>query len=129
MGKVLAAKLQKPEKVKAKNLEKYDLIGFGSGIYGWQHHKSLLKLVDRLPQTNQKAFIFSTSGKGGKNPNHWVLRKKLYKKGFKIIGEFNCQGLDKFGPLRFIGGINKGRPNEKDLTKAKKFALKLKLIK
>jgi len=53
------------------------------------------------------------------------LRKKLIEKGFNIVGEFSCKGFDTFGMLKYIGGINKNRPNEKDLEKAKSFAEEL----
>ena len=46
----------------------------------------------------------------------------MAKKGFRIIGEFSCKGYDTFGPLKFIGGINKGKPDEKDLKRAREFA-------
>jgi len=95
------------------------VIGFGSEIYFGKHHKSLFELVDKLPILNKKAFVFSTSGVSNKlnflnNISHWTtnfqnpLKEKLIKKGFKIIGEFNCRGFDTFGPFKLIGGINKG---------------------
>jgi len=126
IAKELTAKLQTPETTTLKDLEKYDLLGFGSGIYAWRYHQSLLKLVDNLTTTNKKAFIFSTSGGGTKDPDRKALRKKLENKGLEIIGEFNCKGWDKFGPLKLIGGINKGRPDTKDLKQAQDFAKKLK---
>jgi flavodoxin len=125
---VLNAKLLKTDEVSdLKILREYDLIGFGSGIYGFRHHKSLLELVDRLPnQKNKKTFIFSTSGSWAGTKFHKALSKRLLDKGFDIIGEFSCKGYDTFGPLRFIGGMNKGRPNEKDLVDAEEFARGLK---
>ncbi|HIE43486.1 MAG TPA: flavodoxin, partial [Candidatus Omnitrophica bacterium] len=60
MAKVLEAKLLKPHKVDINTLSRYDLIGFGSGIYYHKHHGSLLNLVERLPDLKgKKAFIFS----------------------------------------------------------------------
>ena len=53
---------------------------------------------------------------------HKKLRKELIKKGFEIIGEFNCPGFDTFGPFKIFDGINKGRPNESDIQKVKEFA-------
>lgn len=125
MARILKAKVIEPENA---NLDDYDLVGFGSGIYMWKHHKSLFKLVEGLsPKKGKKAFIFSTSGGGkvlGKGA-HWRLRKPLEKKGFEVIGEFNCKGLDTFGPLKLIGGVNKGHPNEEDLKNATEFAKNL----
>lgn len=125
MAKVLKANVIEPEDA---NLDGYDLVGFGSGIYMWKHHKSLFNLVEKLThKKGRKAFIFSTSGGGkvlGKGA-HWRLRKPLEKKGFEISGEFNCKGLDTFGPLKLIGGVNKGRPNKGDLKNARDFAKRL----
>ena len=36
---------------KKRDIEKYDLIGFGSGIYFGKHHKKLLKFIDEIPKT------------------------------------------------------------------------------
>jgi flavodoxin len=49
IAKVLHAKLVKPNEINPQDVVKYDLVGFGSGIYFWKHHKSLLEFVDRLP--------------------------------------------------------------------------------
>lgn len=123
IASVLKAELSKTEEVTDDILGGYDLIGFGSGIYGFRHHKGLLDLADRLPeQKNKKAFIFSTSGSWAGTKFHKALSKKLLDKGFEIIGEFSCKGFDTFGPLKFIGGMNEGRPNEKDLEDAEEFA-------
>jgi flavodoxin len=128
MAKALKAKIVKPGAVTADMLSKYDLIGFGSGIYMFKHHKSLLELAERLPEMKgKKAFVFSTSGAPHKAAMnyHKDLREKLKEKKFKIIGEFNCQGFDTVGPFILVGGLNKGRPNGKDLENARVFAKKL----
>ena len=50
------------------------------------------------------------------------LRRKLQHKGFDIVGEFSCRGFDTFGATVIIGGINKGRPDVRDLKQAEGFA-------
>ena len=55
-----------------------------------------------------------------------ALEKKLRERGFKIIGKFSCLGFNTYGPFKLIGGISKGRPNEKDLENARIFARGLK---
>ena len=57
---------------------------------------------------------------------HNVLKDKLASKGFKVVDEFACRGFDTFGPLFLIGGLNKGKPDEKDLENARQFAVRLK---
>ena len=130
MAHVLEAKLVRPQELDISTVAEYDLIGFGSGIYWGKHHKSLLDMVDKLPsQKNKKAFIFSTSGVGkkGMDKNHKLIREKLTRKELIIIGESSCPGFDTFGPLKLVGGINKGRPNEQDLENARKFTKDLKI--
>lgn len=129
MAVVLNAEIKKPGEVDAGKLGGYDLIGFGSGIYMGKMHKNLLKLIDDLPATGKKAFIFSTAGGDNENmKNHKVLKDKLASKGFTVIDEFTCRGLDTFGPLVLVGGINKGKPDENDLANAGQFARKLNTI-
>jgi len=133
MAEILEAKLAKPCEVDTATISKYDLIGFGSGIYFFKHHKSLLNLIDKLSlQKNKKAFIFSTRGMDPIWFYHRPLKKKLLERSFDIVGEFSCRGFDTYlfdkyiPPLKFTGGISKGRPNEKDLKNARKFAKDLK---
>ena len=129
MATVLEAKLAKPQDVDINAIAEYDLVGFGSGIYWQKHHKSLLKIIDRMPfQKNKKSFIFSTSGtkEGGIfNKFNRSLKEKLSEKGFNIIDEFSCRGYDTYGPFKIIGGIHKGRPDKKDLEQARNFAQSL----
>lgn len=109
------------------DLADYDLIGFGSGIYWGKHDKNLLDLVRGLPQVNgKKAFIFSTGGVQAGRIFNRRLRRRLVERGFHLVGDFSCKGFDTAGLLRLIGGVNKGRPNEKDLQDAAEFARDLK---
>jgi flavodoxin len=127
IGRVLNAQVVKPENFDIKTISDYDLIGFGSGIYGGAHHESILNLVEKLEiQNDKKAFIFSTS-MIRMSLMHKTLRDKLLKKGFNIIGEFHCKGFTDYSVLkRAFGGIHKGRPNKKDLHEAQVFAKNLK---
>jgi flavodoxin len=137
-AKVLDAQIKTPRQVNPEELREYSLTGFGSGIYSAQNHKSLLDLADRLPHANgRKAFIFSTFGapvglyKGDRlrefiHNNHAALREKLQARGYTVIGEFACPGLNTNSFLRFFGGLNKGRPDAEDLRHAEEFALDLK---
>lgn len=130
IANALDADLLRVEQANANVLVEYDLIGFGSGIYFGRHHVSLLDYVDRLPMLrNKKAFIFSTSGLRRIrfiHDFHKPLRGRLQQKGFNIVGEFSCRGFDTSRPAKIIGGINRGRPNEKDLKQAEDFARGLK---
>jgi flavodoxin len=121
----LEADMKNLEQIDSNSLSSYDLIGFGSGIYFFKHHKSLLEFANRLPPSkNKKAFIFSTSGLTRIKVliRHGPLKTILQSKGFEVIGEFNCAGFDTVGLLWIIGGLNKGRPNDEDFTQAEAFA-------
>ena len=126
MANILNADLLRVEQVNPNLLEQYDLIGLGSGIYFGKHHKSLLDFVDKLPMLrNKKAFIFSTSGLRRLRFIHDFdkpLKERLAEKGFDIIGDFSCRGFDTSPAAMIFGGIQKGRPNAKDLKRAEDFA-------
>jgi flavodoxin len=53
---------------------------------------------------------------------HDELKKYLGDKGFMVVGEWYCLGFDTYGFYKLLGGINKGRPNERDIEAAKDFA-------
>jgi flavodoxin len=130
IAKVLNAQIKNPRDVKPEELENYDLVGFGSGIYDAKHHGSLLKLADNLPQvSNKKVFLFSTAGVSNENKainDHSKLRGKLELKGYKIVDNFQCKGFNTNSFLKYFGGMNKDRPNVEDLKNAEKFAENLK---
>jgi flavodoxin len=136
---ILDAIVKPPELIEAGSLVAYDLIGFGSGIYDGKHHKRLLALADQLPPANgTKAFLFSTDGMpravvkdeamlhNKMFKDHEVLREKLLVKGYDVVGEFGCAGFNTNSFLKLFGGINKGRPDDRDLAQAAEFALRLK---
>lgn len=125
MTNVLKADLIDLKDANPAMIDKYDLIGFGSGIYYYRPHKKLRNFIEALDNVeNKKAFTFITSGNG--KPNNW-MNEKLSKKGFEVLDNFECKGFDTYGPLKLVGGHNKGQPNEKDLKNAEMFAKNLKL--
>ena len=144
LAEVLNANIIAPQLIRTDELEEYDLIGFGSGIYDGKNHRSLLDLAESLPPTSgKKAFIFSTNGAPASfyssdrsvrqdeyrkmiDKDHLPLRDILRSRGYEVIDEFSCPGFNTNGFLRLFGGINKGRPDGEDLKEAEEFARKLK---
>jgi len=136
-AQVLDAQIVKPQHVQPDELEGYDLIGFGSGIYHDTLHNTLLDLAGRLPQVaGARAFIFSTTGAPAFAVNtgeigdyiaqaHASLRETLQAKGYAVLDEFNCVGYNTNSFIKLFGGLNKGRPNAKDLERAREFAERL----
>ena len=128
MAGVLEAEVADPEAVDADRIADYDLVGFGSGIYFMMVHPRLWNLVRCLPRVDGvPAFTFFTSG-GSEIPlvgYSQPIRRRLTSKGFRVLDSFSCRGFGTAGPLRFIGGVNKGRPNDRDLDAAEAFAARL----
>jgi flavodoxin len=134
ISEILEAPIKSPDGIDPEELAAYDCIGFGSGIYSDKHHLSLLKLTESLPPAEEKkAFLFSTCGApafavdGGQLADYIVkahaeLKKKLLVKGYLHLGDFMCPGWNTNSFLKLFGGINKGRPNRKDLENARDFA-------
>jgi flavodoxin len=136
---ILNAQVAAPQQIDPQAIPQFDLVGFGSGIYDAKHHKKLLSLADQLPYANgTKAFIFSTDGvprnlfknetwlRNKTRKDHAPLREKLQSKGYEVIDEFNCAGFNTNVFLKYFGGVNKGRPDNRDLAQAEKFANGLK---
>ena len=130
MTEAVNAQLTTIEDVRPEELAGYDLIGFGSGIYGLKHHKTLIDLIEAMPAMDKNVFVFSTCG-NVREVNHKLIKEKLTERGCHIVGEFTCFGefagalrlnRDWNGALAFIGGKNKGHPDEKDLENARAFA-------
>jgi flavodoxin len=127
IAQAIGAELVAAKDLKTKNIDGYDLVGFGSGIYFSKHHKSVLDAVDALPNVSgKKVFIFSTAGfPAGKFLFHRALKTKLREKGFIIAGDFSCRGLDTYKIFGTFGGMNKGHPDNNDLNRAQTFAKKM----
>jgi flavodoxin len=122
-AKVLDAQIITPKETVPEELQQYDLIGLGSGIYDGKHHTDLLDLADRLPSVvDKKVFLFSTSFDKRVDLIHSSLRKRLEPKGYIIVDEFNCGGFNTNSFLKYFGGLNKGRPDAEDLERADDFA-------
>jgi len=129
IGGVLGAKIINFLDVTKEEIENADLVGFGSGVYLSKFHKGLVGLTKGLPKMDKKkVFLFSTSGMKRNiifNRSHEHFKNILKKKNFEVVGEFNCLGYDTYSVLKYIGGVNRGRPNKKDLGEARSFALNL----
>ncbi|HYC20774.1 MAG TPA: flavodoxin family protein [Candidatus Bathyarchaeia archaeon] len=126
MAEELGADLVPIGQAQPETITAYDLIGFGSGIYAGKFYHALLRFVGTLPTVAEKqAFVFSTCGVRG-TQWHAAFKELLANRGFSVVGEFSCKGWDTVSFLKLFGGINKGRPNEKDLKEARRFAVGLK---
>ena len=106
-------------------LRAHDLVGLGSGIYYGGVHADILRWARGLPAAagnGKRAFVFTTSGLPWL-ARLWVrpLEASLARAGFTVDRGFHCRGFDTWGPLRLIGGINRGHPDARDLEQAAAF--------
>lgn len=104
------------------DLNNYDTIIFASGIYFMKMHKAILKYI----QTNKELLKDKKLGviiTAGMKPKQFARRTSRYFKslGLEDFPIFACHGFDTYGPLKLIGGANKGRPNEKDKEDLERF--------
>lgn len=104
----------------AVRLEEYDCVGFASGIYGFEFQKAVVEFARRYLPEGKPVFFVCTYG-GAKGKGARALIEIAKEKSCPVLGEFSCRGYDTFGPFRLVGGIAKGRPNARDLEKARKF--------
>ena len=106
------------------DLSGYDLIGFASGIYHSKFHDTVLQFAEKnLPQ-GKKVFLIYTYGVK-RNSYTDAIKEIIDSKGGQMQGVYDCPGFDTFGPLKLIGGIKKGRPNDEDIAGAIKFFLEI----
>jgi len=73
------------------NIENYNLIGFGSGVYKESLSPKLFKLVEKLNLKGKSVFVFSTNGAGMKYYNNSLI-KLLESKAAINKGSFACKG-------------------------------------
>ncbi|HVX58985.1 MAG TPA: flavodoxin family protein [Pirellulales bacterium] len=126
MADELQAEVLAPDSPAVSDLSRYDVVGWGSGIYFCRHHNSLLQLAESATVLPKNAFIFSTAGLPQWSALwHASLRNRLRKRDCEILGEFSCPGWDTVGPLRFIGGIRRSHPDGRDLASAADFARRI----
>ncbi len=102
------------------DLTVFDTVGFASGIYYLKYAEQVLNFarVNLHPYTN--VFFIATAG----NPTGGIfnaISDITKEKHCTELGRFACPGFDTFGPLRLVGGIQKGHPNENELKQAVEF--------
>ena len=105
--------------VKEKDLSGYDLIGFASGVYGFNLHQSIINFAsDNLP-AYKRIFLLTTSAMN-KDFSHSFMQA-IENKHAEVVGKFSCHGYNTFGPFKLVGGTSKGHPDETDIANAIEF--------
>ena len=108
------------------NIENYNLIGFGSGVYRESLSPKMFRMVEKMNLKGKNVFVFSTSGVGMKYYNNSLIRL-LESKGAINKGSFACKGsfiaseFTKKKIFNFIGRLSQRHPNERDFKAAERF--------
>jgi flavodoxin len=101
--------------------ENYDIIGFASGVYAGKLHREVRKVWKAVNGKGHKAFaVFTCGGSDGEEYGAHYM-DALRQNGFETCGFYWCAGHDSFGPLRLVGGINKGKPDAEGIQGAVTF--------
>lgn len=105
------------------DLQAYELVGLGSGIYHSRHHPALVAFAGKTRFADgARAFIFSTAGIPSLSGLwHRPLRAALGKRGVPIASELCLPGYDTYAIFGLVGGINRGRPGDRELARAREF--------
>jgi len=108
---------------KEADLSVYDIIGFASGTYFAKFSKAVIEFAkNNLPDKKQVFLIYTY---GVKRDYTKGMKRIIEEKSCRLLGSYGCRGFDTFGPLKLIGGIAKGHPDENDLKGAIEFFRKI----
>lgn len=126
IAKGLGCAARSVSEVRPPDVTKYKLVGFGSGVYFGKPGEQLMLFAERLkPVKKKKAFVFTTFGGVRAAGASQLIKDKISEKGFEVVGEHRTKAYDNWGPLKLVGGINKGKPDQSDLKAAEEFGKRM----
>ena len=118
-ARVRAVDLINTAKCEKADISGYDLIGFASGIYFGKFSEAVITFAKENLPRGKRVFLIYTYGI--KRDYTKGMKKIIAGKSCQLLGTYGCRGFDTFGPLKLIGGIAKGHPDENDLKGAVEF--------
>jgi flavodoxin len=101
------------------DLSGFDVIGFASGIYFGKFSQAVIDFARKNLPNRKRVFLINTYGVKGVYSKE--MRQVIADKSCELLGTYGCRGFSTYGPLRLIGGIARGRPNENDVRGAVAF--------
>lgn len=96
------------------DLSPYHIIIMGSGIYYGKFDKDVLRVADHCLRDGDNVVGLMTFG-GSSKANGHDLDAICRLKFATLLCSYGCPGFDTYGPFKFVGGMNKDRPNQEDL--------------
>ncbi|WP_102337945.1 flavodoxin domain-containing protein [Collinsella provencensis] len=102
------------------DLSPYHIIAFASGIYYGKFDADIRRIAEECLRDGDNVIGFITYG-GNDKHNGRELSGICRLKFANLLSVYGCPGFDTYGPFKFVGGMNKGRPNEEDIAGAVEF--------
>ena len=106
------------------DLDEYPLVGIATGIYYGKIDDDLARVMEHTINEGQKIFGLITYGGSskwyGKDIDGICRMKRAV-----FLACWGCAGFDTWGPYKFMGGMNKDRPNQDDIQACLDFYKKL----
>lgn len=86
--------------------------------------KEVLRFAEQFLPEHAKVFFIYTYGMKREGYTK-AIAEIAGKKNADILGEYGCLGFNTFGPLKLMGGMGKGHPNQDEISNAVSFYRKL----
>lgn len=102
------------------DLSPYHIIAFASGIYYGKFDQDIRRIAQECLRDGDNVIGFITYG-GNEKFNGSELSGICRLKLANMLSIYGCPGFDTYGPFKFVGGMNKGRPNAEDIQGAVDF--------
>ena len=98
------------------DLSAFDFAGFATFTDYFGAHARILFLIDSLPRQNRKpAFVFNTCG-GSSGRTLCDMKKRLVKKGFRVITGFTLGAPENYPPYVAKGNTRADSPDAENLA-------------
>ena len=105
---------------KSYNLNRFDLIGFASGIYYSKFSDKIIDFAKENLPMFKRVFLLYTCG-SMRDYYTKAITAVVDDKICDVVGSYGCNGFGSFGFISWFGGISRGRPNEQDIKGAVEF--------
>ena len=101
------------------DLSDYDAVGFASGIDFGRFYPSVTAVLENLPAGKPVFFLYTCARPAARFTA--AMEQAAAERSAPVLGTYGCRGFNTYGPLKLIGGMNKGHPTEAEFSAARTF--------
>ncbi|MBQ1400209.1 MAG: hypothetical protein IIY83_06755 [Lachnospiraceae bacterium] len=124
MAEVLESDISDINKIAYPEIEKFNLVGFASGIYDGEIDKRLREVMEKMEfRDDQYVFIALTHSKSLSDRYVKQLGKIFTDKGVNYIGCVDVLAADRKGNAGFLGRAASSHPIDSDYYKVENYAV------